>query len=62
MQCEGVLVEDRMARSKCWSNSISEFWLPRFRIPGDGDIKCRNTSLQEFRSREMRNAEILNQA
>jgi hypothetical protein len=27
--------DDRMARSKCWSNSISEFRLPGFWIPGD---------------------------
>jgi hypothetical protein len=31
--------DDRMERSKCWSNSISESRLPGFRIPGDGDVK-----------------------
>jgi hypothetical protein len=54
-QCEGVLVEDRMARSKRWSNSILEFWLPGFRIPGDGDVK--DSHHQESRSAEMRKPE-----
>jgi hypothetical protein len=31
--------DDRMARSKCWSNFILEFRLPGFRIPGVGDFK-----------------------
>jgi hypothetical protein len=26
-------------RSKCWSNSISEFWISRFQISGDGNVK-----------------------
>jgi hypothetical protein len=56
--------DDRMARSEAKLhfgyqklNSISEF-----RIPGVGGVKSRDSSSQESRSCEMRNAEILKQA
>jgi hypothetical protein len=45
--------DDRMARSKCWSNSISEFRLPGFRIPGVGDVKNSH-----YRSPEVAKCEI----
>jgi hypothetical protein len=54
-QCEGVLVEDQMERSKHWSKSISEFWLPEFWILGDRDVT--DSRHQESRSAEMRNPE-----
>jgi hypothetical protein len=51
--------DDRMERSKCWSNSISEFRLPGFRIPGDGNVKDPS---QESQSCEIQNPEIPKEA
>jgi hypothetical protein len=53
--------DDRMERSKCWSISISEFRLPRFQIPGVGDVKnSQNPEVLTlgFRSPEVAKCEI----
>jgi hypothetical protein len=38
-------------------HSISKYWLPGFRLPGDGDV--RDSHQQESRNREMRNGEMI---
>jgi hypothetical protein len=48
-----------MERLKCWSNSISEFWLPGFQISGDGNVKDPS---QESRSCKIQNPEIPKEA